>query len=878
MKKLAYLAVGLLLLSSIAIIGIGEEAGDLKKTISVDFSDIKIVESNISPFSEIRYQGSTGCLYQASEPVLPRYTETLTFPFGTEIMEVNCQVGEVKEQILSNKIIPAPTPVNPGIDESNEAEYIMKEIVYDSNEFYPNTWFEYSKHAGLDENGEHKIFLNIQGYPVQYNPTTNTVKYVNEMDFTVEYREPETDYFPSTSEYELAIIAPSIFSDDLQKLVDHKIDMGMSTILMTTEEIYTQYTSGYDKPEKIKLFIKDAIETYNIKYVLLVGGLNSYLYGTPRDNLNEGTKDWHVPVRYSNIKEMTGGTKDPGLISDLYFADIYNGDNEFDDWDSNDDQIYARWDNRPGKDKIDTYPDVYVGRLACRNKLEVKVMVNKIINYEKRAHEKSWVNKMIVIGGDSHEDPPTHFIEGEVVAEKILDEYMDEYSPVRLYGSYKTSKPSYVPTRTNIRREINKGAGHLFLDGHANPLSWITHYPREFDDWIPNGGLRAFDMPKLLNLNKLPICAVEGCHNSQFNVSILFTLSDKDNSKHSWCYGVPVPKCWSWWLASKIGGGSIATIGNTGLGYGAVGEHGDLDGDNITEPDTVEALGGFWFCSFYEAIDEGAEYLGQAWGLAEYKYLQVFPPMSNQADTKTVQQLILHGDPSLKIGGYETFDHLSAEIVDGAAGIVGAPNEEIMFTATAYNGDNDYNFVWDFDNDGEYDDAQGEISSYTWKKPGVYWISMKATDGQDSVDIFDTIVSIEFGASSPSKPVGETRIKPGVTYTYESSINTQGDYWNKVLYKFSWGDGTETEWLESATASHSWNRAGSYQIKVKALLTHESTDVDDAENIKETDWSESIYISLSKDTSSTGPLNRLIQYILGKYPNAFPIMRILLGL
>jgi len=264
--------------------------------------------------------------------------------------------------------------------------------------------------------------------------------------------------------------------------------------------------------------------------------------------------------------------------------------------------------------------------------------------------------------------------------------------------------------------------------------------------------------------------------------------------------------------------------------------------------------------------------------LAEYKYLQVFPPMSNQADTKTVQQLILHGDPSLKIGGYETFDHLSAEIVDGAAGIVGAPNEEIMFTATAYNGDNDYNFVWDFDNDGEYDDAQGEISSYTWKKPGVYWISMKATDGQDSVDIFDTIVSIEFGASSPSKPVGETRIKPGVTYTYESSINTQGDYWNKILYKFSWGDGTETEWLESATASHSWNRAGSYQIKVKALLTHESTDVDDAENIKETDWSESIYISLSKDTSSTGPLNRLIQYILGKYPNAFPIMRILLGL
>lgn len=252
--------------------------------------------------------------------------------------------------------------------------------------------------------------------------------------------------------------------------------------------------------------------------------------------------------------------------------------------------------------------------------------------------------------------------------------------------------------------------------------------------------------------------------------------------------------------------------------------------------------------------------------------------MSGQADTKTVQQLCLLGDPSLKIGGYETLDRFNTEIIDGAAGIVGSPNEEVMFSAAAYNGDNDYSFVWDFDNDGEFDDAQGDITSYTWEKPGVYWISLKATDGEGSTDIFDTIVSIEFGSKRPSKPVGETRIKPGVTYTYESDINTQGGYWNKVLYKFSWGDGTETEWLASSTASHSWNRLGSYNIKVKALLTHESTDDEDPEDIKETDWSDPIHVSLTKDSSTAGPLYRLLQYILGKYPNAFPIMRLFLGL
>ncbi len=42
---------------------------------------------------------------------------------------------------------------------------------------------------------------------------------------------------------------------------------------------------GRDKPEQIKYFIKDAIETYNITFVLLVGGTKGI------------RKQWYVPVR-----------------------------------------------------------------------------------------------------------------------------------------------------------------------------------------------------------------------------------------------------------------------------------------------------------------------------------------------------------------------------------------------------------------------------------------------------------------------------------------------------------------------------------------------------------------------------------------------------
>jgi hypothetical protein len=106
-----------------------------------------------------------------------------------------------------------------------------------------------------------------------------------------------------------------------------------------------------------------------------------------------------------------------------------------------------------------------------------------------------------------------------------------------------------------------------------------------------------------------------------------------------------------------------------------------------------------------------------------------------------------------------------------------------------------------------------------------------AKDGQDSVDIFGTIVSVEFGVSKPSKPVKETSLKAGVTYKYESLIIILGGYCNYILYKFSWGDVKETKWLNLTNASHIWTRTGAYQIKVKALLTLKSTGDDAAEDI-----------------------------------------------
>jgi len=109
-----------------------------------------------------------------------------------------------------------------------------------------------------------------------------------------------------------------------------------------------------------------------------------------------------------------------------------------------------------------------------------------------------------------------------------------------------------------------------------------------------------------------------------------------------------VPYCWSWTLTKKIEGGTIATIGSTDFSY----ESPDID----SEVGGCEQLD----LNFFNEYDENnVNILGEIWGKAVSSFVQQFPinwdDGSKTGDAlivKNVQQWLLIGDPSLKIGGY----------------------------------------------------------------------------------------------------------------------------------------------------------------------------------------------------------------------------------
>ena len=420
--------------------------------------------------------------------------------------------------------------------------------------------------------------------------------------------------------YTLVIIAPSTFQSDLEPLITHKNEFNIPTTLKVVEEIYEEF-EGTNEAEQIKYFIKYAIETWDTQYILLVGGRKPSI----------ATEEWLIPAIYAHIEDNFA-TPEKRYISDLYYADIYDTEGNFSTWDTNDNGVYSEWyANEPADDTMDLYPDVAIGRLACRNKIEVKVMVQKIIQYEKEKAAESWFNRMVVVAGDTYTD--NDYFEGEEATQRAL-ENMTGFEPVKLW----TSDGSFTGWH-DVVREIIKGCGFLFFAGHGSPASWATHPPYNDSIWIK--GLGIHQMPLLFNLKKLPICVVGGCHNSMFNVSFFH---------RSWFGNRYVPECWSWWLTRKLGGGAIATFGCTGLGYGK---------EDKQNPELGGASEYLEMLFFKEYGQYHTEFLGDVWKNVVTTYLDEFPIDWNQhafndtaLDAKSVQEWVLLGDPSLKIGGY----------------------------------------------------------------------------------------------------------------------------------------------------------------------------------------------------------------------------------
>lgn len=454
------------------------------------------------------------------------------------------------------------------------------------------------------------------------------------------------------SQDRLLIIVPDEFYNEVLPLKSFKDCSARSGIILKLTEIYnnSKYSNSRDNPEKIKKCIADYEKNHGIDYVLLVGDCDRF------------------PVRYCRAYNTEWGAK--YYPSDLYYADLYDWNNNFDDWNSDSDGFIGEMDFAGGKnmqivniDRIDMYPDIAVARIPASDKTEVSLYVKKIITYEIKA-PGNWFKKALFVvdgkqlpfGAPSKKDRLVGYLPGFT----ILKRYQDQ-SP--------WSNRTYDQRAAEINTVINNGVGFVNYFGHGSRTQWTNKYEQ---GWYDNAKLSGLN-----NQDHLPVVYAVACYTGRFHFDRDYYL---DVTGTEWNGTSPAdhpePRAVQ---PSKYDKESLAEdflvkddVG--AIGYiGCVSKH-EYGGENLD-------------LHFFEQYYAGVRTLGGLWKNAFNDFIvkEVIPEVMGNYTFIHLHKVMLFGDPSVRVGGAYT-TNLSGNVSNSATPIWGYSRYRIVGDVTVPTG------------------------------------------------------------------------------------------------------------------------------------------------------------------------------------------------
>lgn len=572
------------------------------------------------------------------EPEL--YTKVINLKFKplTEFQSIEFIPENINREILSQPLRPIqkPIPLSLLYEYSTQPQKPIKPnpTIYDSSEPYPAQWFEINKGVGIDsETGKSTLFFTIHLFPMRYIPLQNELMFAEKGTLVIEYTEP-TDVElknklyenakthspltnsrsqPLAQKYDLLIISPvdEEFEENLTRLAEFKTNTDLPAKLVNitdiTNDVYFP-RQGDDMQEYIKYFIFEAKKAWDISYVILAGDANL------------------IPHRNVFISGSMAGD----VPADLYYADVFDSELDFCDWDADGDGTYGEYSG--GEiDGTDMYPDVYLGRLPADNGDEIELLVDRIIYYEFTTSGQPWFDNVTMCGTNTFAG--TSVPEGEYSCEYIADNYLEDFVTTKIYET-TTYERDYPCTTTNIMNSLNKGAGFATFHDHGSPQSWA-------------GVFSSTNAWNLVNGDKLPFLNFDACSTGRFD--------DQD--------------CISERVVLNPNGGSITSIGASRIGWGAWGT------------DHINRHSGYFNVHLYDNYYNGEGTAGRIFDGSKIDYLNNVG-IGSYYDYMTLTEYILFGDPSLSVGGIP-LRNISISCIDNTSNV--APSDFVQYQVTVSN-------------------------------------------------------------------------------------------------------------------------------------------------------------------------------------------------
>jgi hypothetical protein len=785
-----------------------------------------------------------GRLLVPGKPNLPSKIFSVAIPPGAKLVGISF---DTKDVVLfgSYKILPSPLPrvvgeENPLLYEQELNRYNENyKSVYDSSNPYPASAVEL---VGMGGYRKYNL-VDVRVNPFAYYPSSDKLIYHSAISLSIKYTIPEgfssqdimSDNLPQTEKiakeiilnydqaknwyssgllgrdsYDYIIITTDSLTSSVTTLANWERNKGRSVNVVTTSWISNNY-QGYDLAAKIRAFLLEKYPSseWGIQDVCLVGSYND------------------VPMRLCWQDVGYGKPK-----TDYYYAELSLPDNQ--SWDSDGDHRYGE-----NSDPIDFEAEINVGRIPWGDSAIVQSICEKSVAYEQN-NNPSFKKNILLLGAFFWDNDPNPRTDNAVLMEYKTNPsnnpWMSDWTRTRMYEQgYSTYSMDYDLTYTNVRNIWSTGT-YAFVDwaGHGSPTACVRYHPSE-TEFVDT------DTCPYLNDNYPAIIFADACSNADTDYLNLGQ--------------------------SMLQHGGVGFVGSNKVALGCPGWSNPLSGSSQSMD--------YYFTSCCTSGDytQGAAlqwslrqmYTNNLWDYVRYEMFEWGS---------------LFGNPDLSMGS--TSNPPDTPSITGPT--QGAKNIEYTFSSVTTDPDGDqvyYRFDW---GDGNASDWLGPYASgltitatHSWSDLGTYDIKVRAKDTYGALSNWSEPLPISIilndPPNTPQRPTGSASGKIHVQYTYNATTTDPDN--DQVYYKWSWGDGNISDWLgpftsgEIASAQHTWNTKGSYEIKVKAK------DIQGFES----NWSEPLLIKMPKNDLFSFHLYVLqcLEQLFERFPHAFLILRYLVS-
>ena len=411
----------------------------------------------------------------------------------------------------------------------------------------------------------------------------------------------------------------------------------------------------------------------------------------------------------------------------------------------------------------DNYQDIFIGRFSAQNTGQLQTQVERSIEYEKYPQQDAdWYHKGTGVASD----------QGPGDDGENDDEHIDNIREDLLGYTYTEVDQIYDPQGTSqmVTEALNEGRSIVNYCGHGSPTSWGST------------GFNNNDINNLQNDNMLPFICSVACNNGQFD--------DYDS-----CFAET-------WLRATNNGEPTGAIGIFASTQ-SQSWNPPMDAEDEIVDILVETYDNNIRTSYGALCYEGTMHMMDEYGSECY----------DETDTWTV-----FGDPSLQVrtdlSEDMTVEHddlipIGADIFE-----LDVPGVNNALCAVSHN--------YELFGYG-YSDETGHAEV----------VFFEPVEFMENVDLVVTAYNknpyyaeLQIGDSYPPEiPSMDGPLFGRINKTYEYTAVTTDPEGDQILYKFDWGDGTQSEWLGPVTSgtsisgSHSWSEIGDYNITVRAKDT-----------------------------------------------------------